>query len=192
MSVKDLKSFDPELLLQELRARESREADEKEMRESFPCGRVPSAKVSIGGVVETVPELEAYATEDIVVALRGQQKVIYGTDDRDDMYDVTDPRILTDADSVVALVNTSDITDNGDITLHNPYVVEEYEQFQLQRERMSKSVLHISDGTEQIQIPAYKIVKVEEISIDRMKTARASIFWAYTVLVAGLIFNAQL
>jgi hypothetical protein len=85
-----------------------------------------------------------------------------------------------------------DITDNGDITLHNPYVVEEYEQFQLQRERMSKSVLHISDGTEQIQIPAYKIVKVEESSIDRMKTARASIFWAYTVLVAGLIFNAQL
>lgn len=122
MSVKDLKSFDPELLLQELRARESREADEKEMRASFPCGRVPTARVGLGGAIETVPELEAYATKDIAVALRGQQKVIYGTDDREDMYDVTDLHILTDADSVVALVNASDVTENGDgtSTLNGP------------------------------------------------------------------------
>ena len=122
MSVEGLKSFDPELLLQELRARESREADEKELWEAFPRGRVPDAKVSTGGVVETIPELESYDTEDIAAALRGQQKVIYGTDDRVDMYQVTDRRILTDADTVVALVDASDITDNGDgtSTLNGP------------------------------------------------------------------------
>jgi hypothetical protein len=116
MSVKDLEALDPELLLQELRARESREVDEKAMLEAFPCGRAPSAKIGVGGVVETVPELEAYSTEDLFTTLRGQQKVIYGTDDRVDMYQVTDRNILTDADSVVALVDFSDITDNGDGT----------------------------------------------------------------------------
>jgi hypothetical protein len=122
MSMEGLKSFDPEILLQELRARESREADEKELREVFPCGRVPDAKASIGGVVEAIPELESYATEDIAATLRGQQKVIYGTDDRVDMYQVTDRRILTNADSVVALVDASDVTANGDgtSTLNGP------------------------------------------------------------------------
>jgi V8-like Glu-specific endopeptidase len=111
-----LKSFDPELLLQELRARESREADEKELEKAFPCGRVPTARAGIGGAVQTVPGLEAFDTKEIVAELRDRQKVIYDTDDRDDMFDVGDPHILTDADSVVALVDASDVVDNGNGT----------------------------------------------------------------------------
>lgn len=122
MSSQDLKTFDPELLLQELRARESHETDEKEVKDAFPCGRAPVTKMGIGGVAKLQPELEAYDTKDIVTALRERQKVIYGTDDRTDIYQVTDPHILTDADSVVALIDASDITDNGDgtSTLNGP------------------------------------------------------------------------
>lgn len=116
MPAQDLKSFDPELLLQELRARESREVEEKELEKAFTCGRVPSARAGIGGVIQPVPGLEGFQTKDIVVALRTQQKVIYGTDDRDDMYQVTDRRILTDADSVVALIDAGSIVDNGNGT----------------------------------------------------------------------------
>ena len=116
MTAQDLKSFDPELLLQELRARESGEVEEKELETAFPCGRVPSAKAGIGGVEERVPDLKAFETKEIIVALRERQKVIYDTDDRDDMYEVVDRRVLTDADSVVALINAANISDNGDGT----------------------------------------------------------------------------
>ncbi len=116
MTAQDLKSFDPELLLQELRARESGEVEEKELETAFPCGRVPSARAGIGGVEERVPDLKAFETKEIIVALREQQKVIYDTDDRDDMYEVVDRRVLTDADSVVALINAANISDNGDGT----------------------------------------------------------------------------
>jgi Trypsin-like peptidase domain len=116
MPAQDLKSVDPELLLQELRAREQREVDKKELTKTFPAGRTPTAKGGAGGVIEAVPGLDAYRTPEIVGALRDIQKVIYGTDDRDDMYEVTDSRILTDADSVVALVEATAITDNGDGT----------------------------------------------------------------------------
>lgn len=116
MPEQDLKSFDPELLLEELRARESREVEEKDREKAFPCARVPSIRARIGGVKQSIPGLEGFQSKDIVVALRSQQKVIYGTDDRDDMYEVADRRILTDADSVVALIDTGSIVDNGNGT----------------------------------------------------------------------------
>ena len=116
MATEKLQSFDPELLLQELRARESGVTDEEEMKKAFRCGGAPVAKVGIGGTIEAIPELKDHATEDIVAALHSQQKVIYGTDDRDDIYEVTDPGILTDADSVVALIDALDVIDNGDGT----------------------------------------------------------------------------
>ncbi len=111
-----LKSFDPELLLQELRARESKVTDEKLEKDGLGCRNVSHAKRGIGGVIEVVPELENYTSEDIILALRDQQKIIYGTDDRNDIYEVTERRILTNAESVVALVDVSDITDNGNGT----------------------------------------------------------------------------
>ena len=116
MSIEKLRKTDPELLLQELRARESREVEEKDLEEAFLCERMPSAKAAIGGGIESVAELAEFRTEDIVKGLRDHQKVIYGTDDRDDMYEVTNRRILRDADSVAALIDTGSITDNGDGT----------------------------------------------------------------------------
>jgi hypothetical protein len=116
MTTQDLKSFDPELLLQELRARESREAGNKALEKVLPCSRVPSAKAGIVGIGKSLSRLEAFDTKDIVKALRDHQKVIYGTDDRRDMYMVTDRRILKDAESVVALIDAGNIVDNGNGT----------------------------------------------------------------------------
>lgn len=86
----------------------------------------------------------------------------------------------------------ADVSDNGDITLGKVYVQEEYERYQLQRERMESAVLRVQDNTDQIYIPAYKIAEVQEISVDRMKTARAAVFWGYTVLVGTFILSARL
>lgn len=126
--IQDLTSFDPELLLQELRARESREGNGKAV-DIFGEGRVPAAKVGRNGQIETVPDLAAFATKDLVEALRVQQKVIYGTDDRQDIYNLTDPALLTDADSVVALVSTTSIKDNGNgtSTLQGPQFSTNYQ-----------------------------------------------------------------
>ncbi len=122
MTAQDLTSFDPELLLQELRARESREVQGKELEKALPYGRVPSARTGIDGIEKPVADLEAFDTREIVKALRDLQKVIYGTDDRRDMYRVTDRRILKDAESVVALIDAEKIVDNGNgtSTLNGP------------------------------------------------------------------------
>ncbi|MEU5879931.1 serine protease [Spirillospora sp. NPDC047279] len=53
---------------------------------------------------------------EIVRTLRAKQKVIYGVDDRVDVFRVTDAALLADADSVVALFRSADITDNSDGT----------------------------------------------------------------------------
>ncbi len=116
MPIDKLRKMDPELLLQELRARENQEVEEKDIDEALLCERMPSAKAAVGGGVESVPELAEFKTEDIVKELHDHQKVIYGNDDRDDMYEVTNRRILRDADSVVALVGDGSISDNGDGT----------------------------------------------------------------------------
>ena len=47
-------------------------------------------------------------------------KIIYGPDDRLEQYEVTDPHILAIGDSTVALVYSSDLTDNGDGTFSMP------------------------------------------------------------------------
>jgi hypothetical protein len=46
----------------------------------------------------------------------GQRKVIYGNDDRKDVYEVTDPALLKAWDSTVLVVLANDLTDNGDGT----------------------------------------------------------------------------
>ena len=80
----------------------------------------------------------------------------------------------------------------GNITLTNAYVQEEYERYGIQRDRMQGGELHLRDGTERISIPAYKIVKVEEVGIDRMKSARAAGFWGFTFFVVAKIMSARL
>ncbi len=113
MSVQDLASFDPELLLQELRARESRSSGEHARSDAFGAS---GAKRGRDGRAESVPSLESYGTEEITKAVRDAQRVIYGTDDRQDIYEIGDPSLLTDTASVVALLDASDIADNGDGT----------------------------------------------------------------------------
>jgi small nuclear ribonucleoprotein (snRNP)-like protein len=85
-----------------------------------------------------------------------------------------------------------DMDDAGNIVLSGAYVQEEYEQYSLQRERMEGAQLHITDNTKRISIPAYKIVKVEEVTIDKMKSARASAFWSFTFFVVAKILGARL
>jgi hypothetical protein len=84
------------------------------------------------------------------------------------------------------------LSDNGDMVLKNPYLQEEYGGFSLQRQRMTDSKLEIPGGVDRIEIPAYKIVKVEESSFDRMKSARAAGFWGFTLFVAASVLNARL
>jgi len=84
------------------------------------------------------------------------------------------------------------LSDNGDMVLKNPYLQEEYGGFSLQRERMKRSQLEISGGIERIEVSAYKIVKVEETSFDRMKSARAAGFWGFTIFVAASVLSARL
>lgn len=85
-----------------------------------------------------------------------------------------------------------DKDDAGNLVLSGAYVQEEYERFSLQRDRMEGAQLRITDGTDRISIPAYKIVKVEEITIDKMKSARASAFWSFTFFVVAKIMGARL
>jgi len=80
----------------------------------------------------------------------------------------------------------------GDIVLKSPYLQEEYGHYSLQRERMGASLLEIPSGVERIEIPAYKIVKVEEVAFDRGKSARAAGFWGVTLFVAASILSARL
>jgi Ricin-type beta-trefoil lectin domain-like/Trypsin-like peptidase domain len=94
-----LEQASPDDLLWELRRREAL--------------AVPGATASGMKAVEELADLE---TETLVGALVDRQKVIYGVDDRQDLFAVTDQAVLRDADSVVALFTATDLVDNGDGT----------------------------------------------------------------------------
>ena len=117
--IENLELVDPELLLQELRARAA-EGGEKEASTSAQLlyGESPSPPLASAppGGTSRVPELADVSTEALADSLRNVQKVIYGTDDRRDVHQVTDTALLRDADSVVALINAASVTDNGDGT----------------------------------------------------------------------------
>jgi hypothetical protein len=114
----NLNTMDPELMLQELRARGDREAEARDLEMPSDCGCAPVSFATPGGVgiLHQIPGLENCETQEIIDALRGQQKVIYGTDDRQDMYQIIDAKIIADADSVVTLLHAGDIVDNGNGT----------------------------------------------------------------------------
>jgi hypothetical protein len=80
----------------------------------------------------------------------------------------------------------------GDIILKAPYLQEQYGQYAVQRERMGEALLAIPSGINRIEIPTYKIVKVEEVAFDRAKSARAAGFWGVTLFVAASILGARL
>jgi hypothetical protein len=60
--------------------------------------------------------LKEYDEASIANALKSNQKVIYGTDDRADVFQLPSGPNLDDVDSVVALFRRGDITDNGNGT----------------------------------------------------------------------------
>ncbi|SFE82394.1 trypsin-like peptidase domain-containing protein [Blastococcus tunisiensis] len=60
--------------------------------------------------------LAAIPTGELVAAVLDEQKVVYGVDDRRDLFEVTDPAVQRDADAVVALLRESHVRENGDGT----------------------------------------------------------------------------
>jgi len=104
---KRLEELSVEVLLQELKAREGK------------AGKTLGAKAAVAAADITIKPSEALADFDdatIAKVLKGNQKAIYGTDDRVDVFQLGPGPNLDDVDSVVALFNSADITDNGDGT----------------------------------------------------------------------------
>lgn len=62
------------------------------------------------------PEVEAASDEELAEALTTVMKSIYGTDDRLDAFQVTDPVLVAQAAATVALVRPAQVVDNGDGT----------------------------------------------------------------------------
>lgn len=60
--------------------------------------------------------LAALDTSTLVDAVLTQHKVIYGVDDRQDLFDVSDQAVRRDADALVALMRDTHVQDNGDGT----------------------------------------------------------------------------
>ena len=97
----DLKAFSTDVLSQELKARQRAKANRG-------VSNAPSSS--------TNQNLAQFDDETLAKAALGRQKVIYGADDRIDVFQMTPGRDFDDVDSVVALFNARDITDNGDGT----------------------------------------------------------------------------
>lgn len=98
-SPKQLDDVTAEQLLAELRRRQTNTSE-------------PAAAVA----EEPVNGLADLDTATLTDALKSKQKVIYGTDDRQDLFQVIDQAALRDADSVVALFAEADVRNNGDGT----------------------------------------------------------------------------
>lgn len=119
MARETLADYRPEALLEELRAREIEAGKTPSLARSLTaCRRPRRAPVSRGCVDETPlrRQLRRFDTKEIIGVVRSQQKVVYGVDNRMDLYEVTDPAILADAASVVSIVSESGLSDNGDGT----------------------------------------------------------------------------
>jgi hypothetical protein len=107
---RELDDFSADELLLELRAREERDLD----------GEEPEAEALLAEPEEDEadlnPELRDVETEAIAAALLDKQKVMYGVDDRKDIFRINDAALLRDADCVVALFDKDTVHDNGDGT----------------------------------------------------------------------------
>ncbi|SMP54369.1 trypsin-like serine peptidase [Noviherbaspirillum suwonense] len=96
---KDLEGVDHEELLKVIR---SRNKPQKENGSSTALTKEKNIAAS------DIPTL--------LKALKAKQKVIYGVDDRKDMYEVSEKKFLVDADSVVALFKEDKVLDNSNGT----------------------------------------------------------------------------
>ena len=100
-NMKTLEEFSLEDLVNELRTREVTQAPGATAAAESPGSN---------------EALRQFDSQSIAKAVNAQQKVIYGTDDRQDVFQVTDPTSLNDIDTVVSLFDASDVVDNGDGT----------------------------------------------------------------------------
>ena len=107
----NLDEFSADDLLLELRAREeqAREQDEPGLP-SDDAGDEADDDDFLN------PALADVDTDTLAGVLYERQKVIYGTDDRKDIFEINDAALLRDADCVVALFEKANIRDNGDGT----------------------------------------------------------------------------
>ena len=104
-----LRHFSQDELLGELRAREASGG-------TAPARRGTTERAPSTVVTERSSALAGFDSAAIAATLVGMQKVIYGTDNRVDLFQVTDQAVLNDADSVVALFWSADVVDNGNGT----------------------------------------------------------------------------
>ncbi|MGI9356492.1 MAG: trypsin-like serine peptidase [Rhizobiaceae bacterium] len=91
---------------------------ELRLRETGAIGRKLSSKALPKAALEAAKN-RIYAdkdTDSLIRALRADQKVVYGVDDRVDVHQVTDPDVQRNVMSVVSLIDVSNIIDNGDGT----------------------------------------------------------------------------
>ncbi len=75
-----------------------------------------ASRADVAGVTEPNASLSEFDDESIATALKRNQRVIYGTDDRVEVVDLPPGPNLDDADTVAALFRAASITDNGDGT----------------------------------------------------------------------------
>jgi V8-like Glu-specific endopeptidase len=111
---RELDDFSAEELLLELRLREEQDLERGEL-EADESGAPVEAEPE-EDEADFNPELRDIETEAIAAALLDQQKVIYGVDDRKDIFQINDAALLRDTDSVVALFEKDTVQDNGDGT----------------------------------------------------------------------------
>jgi hypothetical protein len=111
---RDLDDFAADELLLELRTREDRDLNGDRLEAAEEGAPAKAAEEEDGADLN--PELQDFETEAIAAALLDKQKVIYGVDDRRDVYQINDQDLLQDADCVVALFEKAKLQDNGDGT----------------------------------------------------------------------------
>jgi hypothetical protein len=111
---RELDDFSAEELLLELRLREEQDLDRDGL--GADEGRPLAEAEPEEDEADLDPELRDVETEAIAAALLDKQKVIYGVDDRKEIFQINDAALLEDADSVVALFDQGTVQDNGDGT----------------------------------------------------------------------------
>jgi hypothetical protein len=86
----------------------------RELKSRYARGSSDATSLSVKR--ELHPDLEQFDSAMIAVALRAKQKVIYGVDNRLDLFEVISPTLRQDSDSVVSLIRDTHLSDNGDGT----------------------------------------------------------------------------
>ena len=88
----------------------------EEIRQELNGRQLNSVVEDRGAPTAPFDGLRDQSSPDLAKALKAKQKVIYGVDDRVEVRDLTAQADVDDADSVVAMFEAGNVTDNGDGT----------------------------------------------------------------------------